>query len=459
MSRPPFARAPVHEEVDAELAFHLEMTTRELMERGMTREQARAEAERRFGDMKSVNAECRRYGTERDRHDRRAEYFQELKQDVVFAVRQLAKARAFSAVAIITLALGIGATAAVFSALEAVVLRPLPFEHSDRIVELQPTRRGEVSGVSAPEFLGLRHTRPLTHLAGVVLGTGVTMTMGDVPELFTGGRVSAEYFDVFGVKPMLGRTFSLDEDRPGAAKVVVISHRLWSSKFNRDPAVVGRSVQIDGVQATMIGVMPKTFDFTSGSEDVWVPLALTQEQSVKYNEQFLRLIGRLEPGATLEQARAAITAAERNIAERIPDRVIPVTDFSMNVDRFIDRLVGDFRNLLLTLLGAVGFVLLISCTNVANLLLARGTGRGKELAIRAALGAGRARLVRQLLTESLVLASLGAALGLAIAYGLLRVILAVSPDGVPRLDQAGIDWRVLGFTLAMGVVSALLFGL
>jgi len=457
--RLPFGRAPVNEEVDAELAFHLEMTTRELMERGMTRQQARAEAERRFGDMKSVNDECRRYGVERNRREQRAEYLEELRHDVVFAVRQLAKARAFAAIAIVTLALGIGATAAVFSALDAVVLRPLPLDDPGRVVNLQPTRRGDAAGISAPEFLGQRDTRAFEHVAGAVLGTGVTIAMADTPELVEGARVSSEYFDAFAVKPKLGRGFTREEEQPGAPKVAVISHGLWVRAFASDRGVVGRTLQLDGAPHTVIGVMPAEFDFTRETAEIWLPLVITPEQATKYNEKYLTMLARLRPGVTLEQAAAAATATQRAVAERIPDRVDPVTDYAIVVDRFIDQMVGDYRSLLFTLLGAVGFVLLISCTNVANLLLARGTGRGKELAIRAALGAGRSRLVRQLLTESLVLATLGATLGLGVAYGLLRVIVAVSPESVPRLEQAHIDWRVLLFTLTIGVTSAAIFGL
>jgi predicted permease len=457
--RLPFGRAPVNEEVDEELSFHLEMTTHELMERGMTRQQARTEAERRFGDMKSVNAECRRYGAERDRRVERAEYFEELKQDVVFAVRQLAKARAFAAIAILTLALGIGATAAVFSALDAVVLRPLPLEEPGRVVNLQPTRRGDVAGISAPEFLGQRDTRAFEHVAGAVLGTGVTMSIGDTPELVEGARVSSEYFDVFAVKPELGRSFTREEEQPGSPKVAVISHGLWVRAFSGDRGILGRTLQLDGAPHTIIGVMPAELDFTREGAKIWLPLVITPEQATKYNEKYLTILARLRPGETLEQASAAATATQRAVAERMPDRVDPVGDYAIVVDRFIDQMVGDYRSLLFTLLGAVGFVLLISCTNVANLLLARGTGRGKELAIRAALGAGRGRLVRQLLTESLVLATLGATLGLGVAYGLLRVIVAVSPESVPRLEQARIDWRVLLFTLAIGIASAIVFGL
>ena len=457
--RPPLWRTPIDQEVDAEVAFHLEMTIRELMERGMTRPRAQAEAERRFGDIRSVTADCRQYGSERDRKAQRAEYWTELRHDIVFAVRQLTKARAFATVAILTLALGIGATAAVFSVLDAVVLRPLPFDHPERIIELLPSRRGETTGPTAPEFLALRNAGIFEHVTGTVLGSGITITLADIPEVIGSGIVSADYFAVFGAKPQIGRTFTSAEDAPGGPKVVVLSHRLWVSRFNADPGVLGRPLQLDGLPHTVIGVMPASFDFTQQTEELWIPLALTPEQATRYRDHFLRVFARLKPATSFTQAQSAATAAERALAERVPDRTDPVSDYGVTLTPFTDQLVGGFAGLLLILLGAVGFVLLISCTNVANLLLARGTARAKELAIRAALGAGRARLIRQLLAESLVLATAGAVTGLAIAYGLLHVILAVSPENVPRLEQARIDWHVLTFTLLLGVLSCTLFGL
>jgi putative ABC transport system permease protein len=452
-------RATVEKEVESELAFHLEMTTRELMERGMTRQQARAEAERRFGDRGTVDAECRRYGNERDRKERRAEHWDELRQDIVFSARQLRRARAFTAVAILTLALGIGATAAVFSALDAVVLRPLPFDHPERIVTLMPTRRGKPSAPTPAEFLALRDSHAFEHVAAGVLGGGFTMTFADVPEMIDGARVSADYFATFDVRPQLGRTFSAAEDSPSNAAVIVISHRLWVSHFNADRGVVGRSIQLDGTAHTIIGVMPASFDLTRDSENMWIPLALASDQANNFGAHYLQVVARLPAGMTLARARSAATSTERTAAQRAPDRVEPPSEWGANVRGFADDLVGDYRSLFVMLLGAVGFVLLIACTNVANLLLARGSVRSKELAIRAALGAGRARLVRQLLTESLLLGVSGAVLGLGVAYLLLHVILGVSPEGVPRLDQARIDWRVLAFTLTLGVASCVLFGL
>jgi predicted permease len=429
------------------------------MELGMNRTNARLEAERRFGDDESINAECRRYGEERDRRERRAEFRDELRQDIVFAARQLARARGFTVVAVLTLALGIGATAAVFSVLDAVVLRPLPYANPERIVALYSTRAGQIDDPSVPEFLAYRGSPAFEHVAASVLRAGVAVRLGETPEMLTGGRVSAEFFAVFGAHPILGRTFSADEDTPGQSNVAVISYRLWMSHFNGDRGVLNRVLELDRVPHTIIGVMPPNFDVTRGSEDIWTPIAFTSDDATKYGAHYLKVFARLKPGVTIAQARAETVPAERSVVEHMAHRALPLSDYSIEVHRYRDDLVGNYRSLLFVLLGAVSFVLLIACVNVANLLLARASTRQKEIAIRAALGAGRGRLVRQLLTESLVLSIAGAAVGLAIALGLIRVILAVSPDTVPRLDQARVDWRVFAFTLAVSIGSALVFGI
>ena len=452
-------RTSVEDEVEHELEFHLEMATRDLMEHGMSRNSARLEAERRFGNTAAIDAECRRYGRERDRKQQRAEYRHELTQDIVFALRQLRRARGFTVVAVVTLALGIGATAAVFSALDAVALRPLPYADPDRIVGVFPTRRSVTNDPSPPEFLAYRGVRAFEHVAAAVLQAGLTLRLGDVPEMITGGRVSADFFAVFGARPFLGRTFTADEDSPGGGNVAVISYRLWMSHFNGDRGAIDRVIEIDGAPHTIIGVMPRAFDVTQGSEDIWIPIAFSPDDATKYGEHYLKVFARLRPDVTIAQGQAAATVAERGVIERMAHHGDDLTEYGVAIHRYRDDLVGNYASLLLVLLGAVSFVLLIACGNVANLLLARGSARAKELAIRAALGAGRGRIVRQLLTESLVLSLTGAVAGLAVAVALLRVILAVSPDSIPRLEQARLDWRVLAFTLVIGVVSALIAGL
>ena len=463
----PFFTRPVSaaDEVSADLEAHLEMTTRALLDQGMTPTQARAEAERRFGDIVTIRAECERYAAERAHHEQRAELHAELKQDVAFSVRQLLRARGFTTIAVLTLALGFGATVAVFSALYAVALRPLPFAHAERVVKLINTRKGEADGASAPDFLAIRdNTRgAFEHVAATVLGTGFTLRgngqEGGTPELVGGGRVSADFFRVFGVAALLGRTFRQDEDIPGSDNVVVLSHRAWVNRFAEDRAIVGKTIRMDGAPRTVIGVMPASFDLTRDSEELWVPLAITPEAAAKHAAKFLELVARLKPGISETQAASAATAAKRAMAATDPNLRVPVNELSVITRRFIDDFVGDYRSLLVILLGAVGFVLLIACTNVANLLLARGTARSRELSIRAALGAGRGRLIRQLLTESLILSTIGAFAGLALAFGLLRALLSVSPAGVPRLEQARIDLPVLAFTVALAVVATVVFGL
>jgi predicted permease len=395
---------------------------------------------------------------ERDQKARRAEYFGELRHDVAFAIRQLGRARSFAAVAIITLALGVGATAAVFSALDAVVLRPLPFDHVERIVEIRTTRRGEPDSPSTPEFVALRRAGIFEHVSAAIAGGGMTITGTDLPEIISSARVTSDFFSVFGQQPLLGRAFGPEEDQLGAPNVVVISHRLWTSRYNSDRGIIGRTLQLEGVPYTVIGVMPASFDFMRDTEDIWVPLAFTPEQLLS-GARFFRTLARLKASKTLGQSQSEAIAVERATAERSPSRTTPIAEYGVVLKPFVDQLIGSFGKLFVTLLGAVGFVLLIACSNVANLLLARGAARGKELAIRAALGAARARIVRQLLTESLVLALVGATLGLGVAFGLQRLILSVSPANIPRLEQATIDWRVLAFTLMLAVVSCLFFGL
>jgi predicted permease len=271
--------------------------------------------------------------------------------------------------------------------------------------------------------------------------------------------VTADYFAVLGVRPSLGRTFTAAEDAAGGPNVAMLSHRFWVSHFNADRGVINRVVQMDGKPHTIIGVMPSSFDYVKSSPNIWLPLALGPEDATRFGAHYLAALGRVRPGTTVQQARAAAEAAERSIASRMSTRIRPLSSYGADVRRLSDDLVRNYRRLLFILLGAVGCVLLIACGNVANLLLARGTTRAREFAIRAALGAGRGRLVRQLLAESLTLALVGAVAGLAVAVALLRMVRLISPDNVPRLEQAGIDWRVLGFTLLVGILSSVVFGL
>ena len=453
-----FLRRPrLEEEVDAEFAFHIEMQIQLLIDGGMSPADARAEAVRRFGDLAVVAAECRHFGRQRDRSRSRAEYIEELEQDVTFALRQLGRARGFAATAILTLALGIGATAAVFSALYAVVLRPLPIAEPDRVVQISTTRRGVTLPIaSGPELVALRQrTDAFSGVAAKMGGGEFTLTGSGIPETIPGNQVTADYFRVLGVSPVLGRGFVASDDVPGAARVVLVSHRLWTHRFASDTSLIGRTLRLNDETFTVIGVLPATYDEAGIDEDMWSPVQLTGEQLTINRGKYLRLTARLAPGVSIARATEAGRAAVQSVVGQSSD----AQSVGVVVRRWADVLAGAQRERLLVLFGAVGFVLLIACVNVANLLVARGSVRGRELAIRAALGAGRGRLVRQLLAESLVLAFAGAAVGIAVSYGLVKGLIALAPDDVFRLGQARVNGIVLAFTFAIAVVSSLVAGL
>jgi putative ABC transport system permease protein len=460
--RPEFSlsriRTSPDEEVAAEFAFHLEMTMKDLIRRGMNEADARAEAQRRFGNSAGVDAACRRLARERDQRRSRSEYWHELRQDVSFALRQLGRARLFTCIAICTLALGIGATACVFSVLNAVVLQPLPFPHPERIVAIAPTKQGtEIgagSGAQLSAMIGL--SQIFDAVAATIDGFGFTIVHDNEPVVIGGGKVTSGFLHVYGVSPILGRGFLPSDDQPGAPHVVVLSHRMWRRDFAGDSAVLGRSIRLNGEVYAVIGVMPSSFDILRNGDDLWVPLQLTTAQLGEYGSGYLALIARLRSGVSVNQATAAAHVAEHRLELANP---VVGGGHSVNLHEFREQLVDNYRGRLFVLLGAVGFVLLIACVNVANLLLARGTVRARELAIRAALGAGRGRLVRQLLVESVVLTLAGAALGIGVAFALLKGFVAIAPDGLPRLDQAGINGMVLAFVLSIAVATSVLVGL
>jgi predicted permease len=452
-------RGAVAGHVDDELAFHLDMRAEEFEARGLTPEAARAEALRRMGDLEKVRGTCRALGEAKERDMQRAEWFEEAWQDLRFAARQLVRARALTTIAALTLALGIGATAAIFGVVDAVVLRPLPFDHPERLVRLRASSRdGGVSSVSSANFLDWRAQGGAAFEAmAAEVQTGLTLTdNGDVPELLDGSRVSGDYFRVFGVRAALGRTLLPEDDAPGRGNVAVLAARTWAKQFRSDPAILGRSIRLGGQPFTVVGVMPPSFDYVENGSHLWVPLALTPKDAAQRGAGYLTVIGRLRPGRSAADAEATMVPVARRLARQYPEYD---KDQGIRVRPFAAELTGDYRGRLLTLLGAVGFVLLIGCANVANLLLARGAARAKELAVRSALGAGRGRMIRQLLTESVLLALVGGVLGAALAVGGVRALVAVAPPGVPRLEQAAVDTRVLAFTLLLSVASSVVFGL
>ena len=445
----------VDDEVAEELEFHLEMRTREYVARGLDPAAARQAALRRFGDIDRARATCREIGRKRDSDMRRREYFGELRQDVAFALRQLAANPGFTLIALFTLALGIGATTAIFSAVYAVVLRPLPFPEPERLVFIDREYQEQRSDVSAGNFTVAEAGQQVFSDMAAIQYASFNLSQGETAERARGARVTASFFDVLGVRPALGRVFGPEEDRPGRERVVVLSHRLWRRAFGADSAIVGRDVRLNGEPYTVLGVMPPSFDLTVDSEELWVPIAFTPERRAMHDEHNLSVVARLEDGVTLEQVRADLKPLEAEL-----ERLHPLNSgIRFLVDPFAERFVGDYRTRLFVLLGAVGLVLLIACGNVANLLLARSAARGRELAIRAALGAGRGRIVRQLLTESAVLGLASGAAGLMLAWWGVRTLVALGPRGVPRLEQASVDVTVLAFALGLSLLCSFVFGL
>ena len=445
------------DEVDEELAFHLEMRTRELVARGMDPAAARREAERRVGDLPGVRATLRDLGEERNAQMRRTEYFGELRQDLAFTARQLVKNPGFAAVAVLTLALGIGATTAIFSAVYAVVLQPLPLGDPSRLMLVGEVWEGRPQVMSVGNYVDTNAGVPDFEGGLAALNyTNFNLADETAPERVVGAKVTANYFDVLGVRPILGRTFTTEEDQPGRDRVVVLSHRLWTRRFAAGDAVVGRPLRMNGVVYQITGVMPESFDLTADAEELWTPIAFTPAQRVLHDEHYLSVYGRLKPGSSREQVQSKLDAVARRLRHDFPKDDETV---SFGTVPYMDQFVGDVRHRLFTLLAAVGLVLLIACGNVANLLLARGSARAREMAVRTALGAGQWRIVRQLLTESLALSLCAAAAGLLIARAFIAAVVAWSPNDVPRLEQAHIDPVALGFAIGIALVSSVLCGL
>jgi putative ABC transport system permease protein len=379
-----------------------------------------------------------------------------LKQDLQYAVRRLLKAPGFTAVAVLTLALGIGANSAIFSVVNGVLLKPLPFPESGRLVRVYHTSDGSRSSMSGPNFTDI--ARMATTLEGMaaISTAGMILTGVGEPTRLRVAEVSAALFNVLRVRPALGRVFNADENTPGRTNIVILSHALWEQRFGGDRGVIGKRIALDGVPREVVGVMPRGFGYPSDRQ-AWLPIAydaaFVRSQRANWS---LDVVARLKPGVTPEQSAAEVETLGRNLEKQYPtaNAGVGMTTFPM-----LEAMVGDIRRSVMILLGAVGFVLLIACTNVANLLLARAAARGSEMAVRTALGAGRGRLVRQLLTESVVLSVLGAALGLLLAVWGVELLTKLKPEGIPRLDNVRVDAAVILFTVAIAMLTGVLFGL
>jgi putative ABC transport system permease protein len=379
----------------------------------------------------------------------------QFRQDVRYALRRLYKTPAFTVIAVITLALGIGANSAIFSVVNGVLLQPLPYTEADRLVGVYHVSDGHRAVMSGPNFVDAAMHATTLENAAVSRRDRVILTGEGEPVRLEAAEVSASLFNVLRVGAIRGRTFYADEDTPGKTNVIVLSHALWQQRFGGAEDVTGRRITIDGVPKEVIGVMPAGFSYPAGRE-AWLPIEYDENFVTKQRGAWqFNVVARLKPGVTPAQSAAEVASIARNLARQYPDAN---ANLEMTTVPLREAMVGDIRASVLVLFGAVGFVLLIACANVANLLLARAASRESEMAVRTALGAGRGRLIRQLLTECVILAVMGGALGLLVAVWGVAFLSGLEPQGIPRLDAVRVDGTVALFTVSLSVLTGLIFG-
>jgi predicted permease len=447
----PLWRRRQDEDLEEEIQAHLRMAMRDRMERGETAEQAKNAVLREFGNVGLIKE------VTRDMWGWRS--LEQLAQDLRFGVRMLTKRPGFTLVAIITLALGIGANTAIFSVVNTILLQPLPYKDADRLVMIweDGTQQGFPRNSTTPaNFIDWRDQNQVFEGMAALGRESFNLTGTGEPEKIDGRRVSANLFDLLGVEPHLGRAFLPEEDQPGGSRVVIMGHGLWQRRFGSDTDIIGKPLNLNGESFTVVGVMPPHFQFPSREDELWVPIAFDSREAANRGRHFLEVIARAKPGITLQQAQAEMNTIAARLQQQYPDMTTSVGSVVIPLH---EQVVGDIKPALLVMLGAVGLVLLIACANVANLLLARAAVRQKEIAIRVALGAGRLRLMRQFLTESILLAGFGGGVGLLMSLWGISLLKAFIPQNISQVQAVTVDARVLGFTLLVSLLTGMIFGL